>query len=67
MWIIKDEISMEIIACNVHEENDLFQLWVTRSNGKNFKLFENKDKEEVLTYKEAIDYAIEHKETALRL
>ena len=67
MWIIKDDLSMEIISCNIHKEKETYELWVTRSNGKNFKLFEDENQEEVKIYKEAIDYAIEHGESALRL
>ncbi len=67
MWIIKEDVSMEIIGCNIHHKENNYELWVTRTNGKNYKLFENESLDEVNLYKEAIDYAIENKETALRL
>ena len=67
LWLVKDDFSHQIISCNIHEENNVYQLWVTRPNGKSFKIDENKDKNEVLIIKEAIDYAIENKEPALRL
>ena len=67
MWIIKGEESHEIISCNIFSENDKHQLWVTRPNGKNLKIDESTDKSKIEELKEAIDYAIEHKESALRL
>lgn len=67
IWIIKDDMSHQIISCNIHEENGVYQLWVTRPNGKNLKLDENKNKAIVMEVKSAIDYAIEHNEQALRL
>ncbi len=67
IWIIKDEMSHQIISCNVHLEDGKHQLWVTRPNGKSLKLQESEQKEEVMIIKEAIDFAIEHNEQALRL
>lgn len=67
IWIIKDDMSHQIISCNIHEENGMYQIWVTRPNGKNLKLDENKNKAIVMEIKSAIDYAIEHNEQALRL
>lgn len=67
IWIVKGDFSHEIISCNIHEEDGKYQLWVTRVNGKNLKLDENTNKDKMMEIKDAIDYAIEHKETALRL
>lgn len=67
LWIVKDEASYAIIACNVHEKNGLHELWITRTNDKNLKLEESADINEILTIKEAIDYAIETGERCLRL
>ena len=67
IWIVKGDFSHQIVSCNVHFEDDKYQLWVTRVNGKSLKLDENVNKDEILVIKEAIDYAIEHKEHALRL
>lgn len=67
MWIIKDEVSHEIISANVHKEGNLFQLWVTRPNDKNLKLKESTDEKEITDYKQAIDYAIKHGECAFEL
>lgn len=67
LWVIKGDYSHQIVSCNIHEDNGVFQLWVTRTNGKNIKLEESANREEVLLIKEAIDYAIEHREPTLRL
>lgn len=67
IWIIKNDMSHQIISCNIHNEDNKYQLWVTRPNGKNLKLEESVNKEEVMELKQAIDYAIEHNEQALRL
>jgi hypothetical protein len=67
MWLIKGDFSHQIISCNIHEDNGLFQIWVTRPNGKSMKIDENKDRNIVQEIKDAIDYAIEHNEPALRL
>lgn len=67
LWIVKDNMSIQIIGCNICEKNGMFQLWVTRPNDKSLMLDENTSKEEILIIKEAIDYAIENKEKALRL
>jgi len=45
----------------------MHQLWATRPNGKTMIVKESNDKQEVELIKNAIDYAIEHKETSLRL
>lgn len=58
IWIIKGNESHEIISTNIHVEDDKFQLWVTRPNGKTIKIFEDKDKNEANLLKDAIDYAI---------
>lgn len=67
IWLILGEASHQIIACNIHEENNLFQLWVTRANGKTMKIQEHADKNEIIFVKEAIDYAIENGEKALKI
>lgn len=67
IWIVKEDQSHEIISCNIHEEGGMFQVWATRPNDKSFKLDENKDRKVVMEIKEAIDFAIERGEGALRL
>lgn len=69
LWIIKGDTSHQIVSCNTFHnfETGLYELWVTRVNGKNLKLEENADKKEVLLIKDAIDFAIESGETTLRL
>ena len=66
LWIVDDNASYQIISCNTHDEGEISQLWITRPNGKSLKIREG-SKEEVRLFKEAIDWAIEHKETVLRL
>ena len=67
IWIIKGSESHEIISANVCHEKDKSELWVTRPNGKNLKVYENVDVHEVNLYKEAIDFAIEQGEKAFRI
>lgn len=67
LWLITKNTSYEITSCNTHNDNGTHQLWVTKSNGKSVKINESNNKQEINTIKDAIDYAIETKETALRL
>ena len=67
LWLVNKESSHEIISCNIHDEAGVHQLWVTRPNGKSIKIRENEDRAIVAEVKECIDYAIENKESALRL
>ncbi len=72
LWIVKKEVSHQIMSCNIHEGEDIegnpsFELWVTRPNGKNLKVETNPSKSFIEEIKEAIDFAVEKGETALRL
>ncbi len=67
LWLVKGNISTEIIGCNTHQREETHELWVTKSDGKTMKIAENTDEKEILLIKEAIDYAIEYGEKALRL
>lgn len=68
IWLVKDETSHQIISCNIYKPTDgQYELWVTRPNSKSLKIHESTNKEEVMEIKEAIDFAIEHKEPVLRL
>jgi len=68
IWLVIDnEKSDTIVSCNTHEENGKYQLWVTKINGKTQKIRESENKADIQIIKEAIDYAIEKKETAIRL
>ena len=58
IWIIIGEESHQIISCNMHAKDDLYELWVTRPNGKSL-LVETGAKDKIAELKEAIDYAIE--------
>lgn len=67
LWIVIKEASHQIISCNVHQENGKHQLWVERPNGKSLKIAESVNLKEVELVKEAIDYAIKHREPTLEL
>ena len=67
LWIVVKGASYQIISCNTHKDGDKYQLWVERLNGKSLKIVESTDKNEVELVKEAIDYAIKHREPVLEL
>ena len=69
LWIVLDTASHAIIACNLHhdEEAKVWQLWVTRANGKSLKIAENQNRAPIATMRDAIDYAIENGDPVLRL
>lgn len=67
LWIVVKGASHQIISCNIHKDGDKYQLWVERPNGKSLKIVESTDKNEVELVKEAIDYAIKHREPVLEL
>lgn len=67
MWIIQEDSSHEIVSCNVHEKDGIFQLWVTRPNDKSLKIMESDKEDVILEIKEAIDFAVIHGQNALEL
>lgn len=67
LWLIKEDASHQIMSCNIHNANNIFELWITRPNDKNLKIAESTKQEDVAIIKEAIDYAIENSIPALRL
>lgn len=67
LWLVIGDESHQIISCNVHEEDGVYQLWISRPNGKNKKIDESKDKNEMILIKEAIDYAISKQDPILKL
>lgn len=58
IWVILKDESHQIISSNIFTEGNKHQVWVTRPNAKNLKVFEDKDIEEALLLKEALDFAI---------
>lgn len=66
-WLIIDDVSHQIMSCNIHNNNDKFELWVTRPNDKNLKIAESNDWADIREIKDAIDFAIEHGASALRI
>jgi len=69
LWIVKDNMSHQIMSCNTHydEQKGVYQVWITRPNGKNLKIDESKNEELIKEIKEAIDFAVEKREPVLRL
>lgn len=67
LWLIKEDASHQIMSCNIHNNNNSYELWVTRPNDKSLKIAESTQQEDIMTIKEAIDYAIENGIPALRL
>jgi hypothetical protein len=67
LWIVDGIASYEVSGCNIHKKEDMFQLWIERKSGKTLMLRESTIVDEINLIKEAIDYAIEHGEPALRL
>lgn len=67
LWLIVEEKSLEIIACNTAFQDGKHQVWVERPNGKTMKIHESTNKEEALEVREAIDFAIEHGHKTLKL
>lgn len=67
LCLVWKNISHDIVSCNTHRTGDLYQLWATRPNGKNLKVFESTNEKEVQVIKDAIDYATEMGERVLRL
>lgn len=66
-WLIIGDVSHQIMSCNIHNNNDKFELWVTRPNDKNLKIAESNDGADIREIKDAIDFAIEHGASALRI
>lgn len=70
LWIIDTNQSHEIISCNIFDnqaKTGNFELWVTRPGGKSLIIGESEDANDIYELKDAIDYAIETNERALRL
>lgn len=67
--IIKGNVTHYMISSNTNynEKEDKHELWISRPNGKNLKIKESPDAEEIELVKEAIDYGIENGEHAIRL
>lgn len=66
-WLIIEDVSHQIMSCNIHQTNNKFELWVTRPNDKNLKIAESTDEVDIREIKDAIDYAIENGIPALRI
>ena len=69
LWLIDTDQSHEIISCNIfdNQTKGKYELWVTRPGGKSLIISESDDANEIYELKDAIDYAIETNERALRL
>lgn len=58
IWLILNDISMQVAGCNEHTKGNTHQLWVERQNGKSMLIYESKDKAEITERREAIDFAV---------
>ena len=67
LWLITEDESVTVRECNLHQQGDLWELWVRRYNGTSLKIKKSKNKEEIAEVKEAIDFAIENGHKALRV
>lgn len=67
LWIVLKRESHQIIACNIAKKGNEFELWVTRPNDKGLCIAKSEKLEDVQVIKEAIDFAIEQGEKALRI
>jgi hypothetical protein len=68
LWlVINEDLSYQIVSCNISQKGDVYELWVTRPNEKSLKIKEDTDKAKLKEIKDAIDFAIETKEPVLRL
>lgn len=70
LWLVRGkDFSDTIIGCNYFfdEKTQKHQLWVTKPNNKTLLIAESDEKSIVEEIKEAIDFAIEHKDPVLRL
>lgn len=67
LWLITEGQSCQITGCNVHNENNKYQVWVERTGGKTLKIAEGNEKDFIYDIKEAIDFAIENGEKVLKL
>ncbi len=65
--IIKGESTFTAMEHNIHQQDGKYQLWITRPNGKSFKVSEDDKVEKIQELKSAIDYAIEKGEAAFRI
>lgn len=67
LWLIIENASHEIVACNTIEREGKYQIWVERANGKSLKVRESENAEEIEEVKDAIDFAIENGHKTLKI
>lgn len=66
-WIVLDGKSYAITSYNVHQRDDIYELWIERPNGKSMRIKTSKDKEEIEELKEALDFALKHGESTFEI
>lgn len=66
IWIVKGERSYQAIGINVAEKDGVYSLWIERPTGSTVKLVEGTE-QEMVEYKEAVDYAVKHGLTAFEI
>lgn len=70
LWLIdskNSDKSFYITSCNIHKNNGEYEVWVGKPDGKTQLIRSSDNEESIREVKEAIDFAIEHKESALRI
>ena len=67
LWVKLKEQTHQITSYNVHEEAGKYQLWVTKANGRTLKVKESASKQEIVEYKEMIDFAVANSEPLVEL
>lgn len=68
LWLVIDSTKSETISsCNTFNNNGIYELWITKMNGKTMKVRESENPDEIQDYKLAIDYAIANRETVFYL
>lgn len=67
LWLRMKQSSHQIVSCNLHKEGDKHSVWVERINGKNMKILESPNEEEVKEIRDMIDYAIKNSKNTLEL
>lgn len=67
LWVVTESESLQITRCNTFKKDDMYQVWVERSNGKTFMLKQSESKSDIDEIKDMIDFAISKKDPLLDL
>lgn len=67
LWVKVKKATHQITSYNVHEEAGMYQLWLTKANGRTMKVIESANEADVLEVKEMIDFAVANSEPLVEL